>query len=166
MQRTSVDWFLYDDNFSVYRVKILWTCVFWVIAWVIFVARAEFDSLIITLHNKNFVYPITSAFFYVCPNGEPPDNRYFGHSQSNCKFLSGRRISRQITLHKSTKNEVFHLGFLQYMWPNPRETADLVTFTEEIPNGKLHFLCSARRLWWKHEIIKSIWQNDQSNLNN
>ena len=28
------------------------------------------------------------------------------------------------------------------MWPNPKETADLVTFTEEILNGKLHFLCS------------------------
>ena len=31
------------------------------------------------------------------------------------------------------------------MWPNPRETADLVTFTEEIPNGKLHF-CAVWRL--------------------
>ena len=30
-------------------------------------------------------------------------------------------------------------------WPNPLETADLVTFTEEILNGKLHFLCSVRR---------------------
>ena len=28
------------------------------------------------------------------------------------------------------------------MWPNPKETADLVTFTEEIVNGKLHFLRS------------------------
>ena len=28
------------------------------------------------------------------------------------------------------------------MWPNPQETADLVTFAEEIFNGKLHFLCS------------------------
>ena len=28
------------------------------------------------------------------------------------------------------------------MWPNPQETADLVTFTEEILNGKLSFLCS------------------------
>ena len=28
------------------------------------------------------------------------------------------------------------------MGPNPQETADLVTFTEEILNGKLHFLCS------------------------
>ena len=28
------------------------------------------------------------------------------------------------------------------MWPNPQETAELVTFTEEILNGKLHFLCS------------------------
>ena len=28
------------------------------------------------------------------------------------------------------------------MWPDPQETADLVTFTEEILNGKLHFLYS------------------------
>ena len=28
------------------------------------------------------------------------------------------------------------------MWPNPQETADLVTFTEKILNGKLHVLCS------------------------
>ena len=28
------------------------------------------------------------------------------------------------------------------MGSNPQETADLVTFTEEIPNGKLQFLCS------------------------
>ena len=29
------------------------------------------------------------------------------------------------------------------MWPNPQfPTADLVTFTEEILNEKLHFLCS------------------------
>ena len=26
------------------------------------------------------------------------------------------------------------------MWPNPQFPADLVTFTEEIPNVKLHFL--------------------------
>ena len=28
------------------------------------------------------------------------------------------------------------------MWPNPQETADLVTFTEDIINEKLHFLWS------------------------
>ena len=28
------------------------------------------------------------------------------------------------------------------MWPNPQKTADLVTITEEILNGKLHFLFS------------------------
>ena len=31
------------------------------------------------------------------------------------------------------------------MWPNPQEPAHLVTVTEEILNGKLHFLCSASR---------------------
>ena len=28
------------------------------------------------------------------------------------------------------------------MWPNPQFTADLVTFTDDILNEKLHFLCS------------------------
>ena len=28
------------------------------------------------------------------------------------------------------------------MWPNPQFSADLVKFTEEILNGRLHFLCS------------------------
>ena len=28
------------------------------------------------------------------------------------------------------------------MWSNPQETANLVTFTEEILYGKLNFLCS------------------------
>ena len=28
------------------------------------------------------------------------------------------------------------------MWPNPQKSADLVTFTEEILNVKLRFLCS------------------------
>ena len=30
------------------------------------------------------------------------------------------------------------------MWPDPQETADFATFTEEILNGKLYFLCSAK----------------------
>ena len=28
------------------------------------------------------------------------------------------------------------------MWPNPQETADFVTFTGEMLNGKLHFMYS------------------------
>ena len=65
------------------------------------------------------------------------------------------------------------------MWPDPQETADLVTFTEEILNGKLHFLCSGlmsskfekgvpihrrrhRRCSMKKGILK-ISQNSQEN---
>ena len=33
------------------------------------------------------------------------------------------------------------------MWPNPQETANLVTFTEEIHTGKINFLCS--EIWIK-----------------
>ena len=28
------------------------------------------------------------------------------------------------------------------MWPNPQKIAGLVTFTEEIPDRKIHFLCN------------------------
>ena len=28
------------------------------------------------------------------------------------------------------------------MWPNPQETVDVITFDEEILNGKLCFLCN------------------------
>ena len=40
------------------------------------------------------------------------------------------------------------------MWPNPQESADLVTFTEEILNRKLHFLCSEK------DMIVSIVADD------
>ena len=40
------------------------------------------------------------------------------------------------------------------MSPNPQETANLVTFTEEILNGKFPFLCS---------IYNIISVNDETN---
>ena len=33
------------------------------------------------------------------------------------------------------------------MWPNLSEIANLITYTEEILKGKLHFLCSASWMW-------------------
>ena len=50
-----------------------------------------------------------------------------------------------------TKNEVFSSRFLQQMWPNPQFPAGLVTFTEKILNGNLHFLCSVEAI--KFDII-------------
>ena len=32
------------------------------------------------------------------------------------------------------------------MWPNPQFPADLVTFTEEILNGKFYFMCRDPRV--------------------
>ena len=47
------------------------------------------------------------------------------------------------------------------MWPNPQFPANLVTFTEEILNGKFHFLCSASRLTFSFknfvQIVNYIW---------
>ena len=42
--------------------------------------------------------------------------------------------------HDWIKNEVFHEEFFQQIRPHPQETADLVTFTEEIFYGKLRAL--------------------------
>ena len=39
------------------------------------------------------------------------------------------------------------------MWSNPLETADLVTFTEEILNGKLHFLCIKNSVFFKDHLL-------------
>ena len=39
----------------------------------------------------------------------------------------------------STKKWSFTFRILQQVWLNPQETADLVTLTGEIFNGKLHF---------------------------
>ena len=43
------------------------------------------------------------------------------------------------------------------MWLNPQFPADLVTFTEEILNGKLHFLCNVSNLV-RYETIFGNWK--------
>ena len=53
-----------------------------------------------------------------------------------------------------TKNEVFDQGF-----PNP---ADMVTFTEEVLNGELHFLCSGMWVRENHKFKSLSSQNDKS----
>ena len=45
------------------------------------------------------------------------------------------------------------------MWPNPQFPADLVTFTEEILNGKLHFLYSENTLSSNFYIV--LFENHQ-----
>ena len=35
------------------------------------------------------------------------------------------------------------------MWPNPHFPADLVAFTKDILNGKLHYLCYLQTVFWK-----------------
>ena len=39
------------------------------------------------------------------------------------------------------------------MWSNPQEISDLVTFTEGILDGKLHYLCSICRKKHKPKIL-------------
>ena len=53
------------------------------------------------------------------------------------------------------------------MWPNPQFPADLVTFTKEILNGKLHFSCSGtcsvyllltfQQVSWKSFWTEKFW---------
>ena len=47
------------------------------------------------------------------------------------------------------------------MWPNPQFPEDLVTFTEEILDDKLYFLCN---VYQKLHIHKSISQDMSNNI--
>ena len=42
------------------------------------------------------------------------------------------------------------------MWPSSQETANLVTFTEEILDGKFHFLGSVHPLCHKAQQVRQI----------
>ena len=42
------------------------------------------------------------------------------------------------------------------MWPNPQFPEDLVTFTKEILNRKLHFLCSVRLVRLQISMVVKI----------
>ena len=54
-----------------------------------------------------------------------------------CKWNSCHCISNS----QLNNTAQLHCTFLQWMWPNPKETADLVIFAEEILTGKLSFFC-------------------------
>ena len=74
------------------------------------------------------------------------------------KGWSCSHLSREYTLHKWWR---FPLQISSVNGPDPQETADLITFTEEILNGKLHFLCSdIWRLWLKETRTKQQWSRE------
>ena len=55
------------------------------------------------------------------------------------------------------------------MWPDLQETVKLVTFTEEILNEKLHFLCSAKDVesysaQWFIKILRTFFNEEQINI--
>ena len=74
---------------------------------------------------------------------------------SSCKSetLVGNWLSYQ------TVNDVCHYGYLQWIWPNTQFSADLVTFTVEILDGKLHFLCSDVLPGWCFDILLLLGLN-------
>ena len=64
-------------------------------------------------------------------------------------------IGKRFTTHKM---KFFIKNFFSKCWSKLQETADLVTFTEEILNGKLHFLCS---VCWEVSSKLTIYPLDQ-----
>ena len=49
------------------------------------------------------------------------------------------------------------------MWPKPQKTVDLVTFSEEILDGKLHFLCSEMLFKINDQLIWGQTKNAAKN---
>ena len=53
--------------------------------------------------------------------------------------IHSAKIRSKLYIHKTIGQKMkFSIKEFLSMWPNPQETADLVTFTEEILNEKLH----------------------------
>ena len=82
-------------------------------------------------------------------------------------FLEG--MSFRCSLH-CTKKWNFPLKIFSVNVTNPRFPADLVTFTEEILNAKIHFFCSAlpiqlRLIWISLTSLYKIWWIWKKNLN-
>ena len=71
------------------------------------------------------------------------------HNSLACKFCGNTQYPQNF---HCPKKEDLHSGFLE-------ETADLVTFTEEIPNGKLYFLCS---VWVNREKLCGNYEFPQN----
>ena len=47
------------------------------------------------------------------------------------------------------------------MWPNPQETTDLVSFTEEVLNGKVHFF--GAYIWpFSNSVYSILYPLEQS----
>ena len=98
------------------------------------------------IHLKSSVFTTQNFLQYVWP--------YFNIMHEKVKLLLGsfnfcqchwNYVCRSLDLLKPKslhKKWSFPLSFFSKIWPNPQETANLVTFTEEILNGKLHFSCS------------------------
>ena len=57
--------------------------------------------------------------------------------------------------HGTAQKMKFSIKDFVSKWLNPQETADLVTFTEKILDGKLHFLCSVSKSSVSRELALS-----------
>ena len=87
-----------------------------------------------------------------------------GYTAYDCKtlgrstFCSCKKSSKlcNAKCHRyCTENEFFHYGFLHKTWPKPHFSAELATFTEEVLNGKLHFLTQKWMSCW--HIHNYVW---------
>ena len=82
-------------------------------------------------------------------------------------------VSRVICLIEKSlhKKWSFPSGISSEIWPNQQFPADLVTFTEEILNGKLHFFCALNEIQQficrKGQLLRDcfFWKIDMTGWN-
>ena len=98
-------------------------------------------------------YSQREILIQICVCIEAPIDRSSIADVLQCTYFE---TFRKVHKKHCTKTEVFHYGCLQEIRPNQQFPADLVTFTEEIRNGKLHFLCSEKAGVWLIFLV-SFW---------
>ena len=127
---------LYSDNSRQYLMKIKQALVlFQLDCFQRSISHKYFWSCLVLLSGTSHVTQVSWIQpFHVLMRLEPAVFHKLWRRSRNLPI-----IVVQIT---TQKNSVFHEGFLQQIWTNPQEFADLIRFTEEILNKIILFLCS------------------------
>ena len=113
------------------------------LCWSLFLIKLQ--TLLPTTYEKE-----TSTQVFPCEYCENLNSTYF---EEHLRIRTLKQCVKFASLHKKI---IFLTRILRQIWPDPQETADLVTFTKEILNRKLHFLSST---WWTLEVPSDIYGN-------
>ena len=132
----------------------LGTCDSAIIAWNCHTRKVSIADQSFLLNWYSLIHLLTHSYYHTSNRVHPgttQTTKMYSHKWIvNNTYLLTIEPRLRLWILSTAQKWSFYEGFLQLTWPNPQETADSVTFTEKILQGKLHFLRS------DHNFIEQI----------